>query len=196
MTAARAPQRGGLSLSGGSPTGYRRSAREIPNRVIAMRESNAPSPPVSQSAAITSSRRNNLLLRTPQTVECATHVVYPLASGEFHRVVDAGRPRPHDQTGTKPRRRQRWGVERAGQRTRNPSRTTMADTSSCDGMSPLTKGYSTRTPGQCYPSSPWVLDRCAWQAARPLITAVLEWAPIKNHRGPGRALRLCLLAVT
>src|SRR5437588_13098128 len=29
-TAARAPQWGGLSLSGGSPTGYRRAARETP----------------------------------------------------------------------------------------------------------------------------------------------------------------------
>ena len=52
-----------LLLDDGSPTGYRRAVRENPNLVIAMRESNAPSPPVSQSAVITSSRRNNLSLR-------------------------------------------------------------------------------------------------------------------------------------
>jgi hypothetical protein len=71
----------GSTLSGGSPTGYRRVVREIPNRVIAMRESNAPSPPVSQSAAITSSRRNNLLLRAQQTIERTPHVVYPRFGG-------------------------------------------------------------------------------------------------------------------
>jgi len=48
-------------MNGGSPYGYRRWAQEIPSLVIAMRESTAPSPPVSQSAAITSSAKEQQL---------------------------------------------------------------------------------------------------------------------------------------
>jgi hypothetical protein len=118
QTTAKAPQRGGLSLSGGSPTGYRRAVREIPNRVIAMRESNAPSPPVSQFAAITSSRRNNLPLRARQTVGRTQHVVYPLLPVGF---MGRSQPRPHDASWCQHAAPSAVDVSRAGRRYSIPS---------------------------------------------------------------------------
>lgn len=118
----------GSSLSGGSPTGYRRAVREIPNRVIAMRESNAPSPPVSQSAAITSSGGNNLLPRVQQIIERATHLVYSRFDGSVIRVADAGFGRDCGFTlapgrGATAGHRRRHLTIRLGQTGRIPART-------------------------------------------------------------------------
>lgn len=148
----------GSTLSGGSPTGYRRMVRETPNRVIAMRESNAPSPLVSQSAAITSSRRNNLLLRAQQIIERTPQRCLPPLRRSVVRMADTRVwPRPQSHADTSSRRNS--GASAAAPR--NPSRTTRADT----------RPPTERHPHQTliahigvarYPASPQsLLDRCA-----------------------------------
>jgi hypothetical protein len=112
-TAARAPQRGGLSMGGGSPYGYRRWVREIPSLVIAMRESNAPSPPVSQSAAITPSAKEQPLTAYPTDSRVCNTGCLHLSRGIFVGWwMLAGRGLTI-RGGTKLRRRQRWGAKRA-----------------------------------------------------------------------------------
>ena len=178
QTTAKAPQRGGLSLSGGSPTGYRRAVREIPNRVIAMRESNAPSPPVSQFAAITSSRRNNLPLRARQTVGRTQHVVYPLLPVGF---MGRSQPRPHDASWCQHAAPSAVDVSRAGRRYSIPSpvdnrqipaprrSVTITRAIRCTPGSSATQG----NPGCCAAAS----DIGAYSSSPPH----LELLTIKNH---------------
>lgn len=92
-------------------------------------------------------------------------------SGESRRVMDAGQPRPHDQAGTKPRRRQRWGVERARQRNPPSVPGDQGRHPSCDAASPLTKPLDAHT-GTALPhvttgAGPWRLAT----SVSPLVTA-------------------------
>lgn len=161
-----------------------------------MRESNAPSPPVSQSAAITSSRRNNLLLRARQIVECAPHVVYPLprrvssGGGCWPATTSRVKPVPSRGAGSAE------GVERAGQRDPQSSRAKQGRPPPCDGASPLTRPLDAHT-------SPTLPNATTGAGPLYLATSVspsspphLEWSSIKKCLWSGRALRLCLLTVT
>jgi hypothetical protein len=166
-----------------------------------MRESNAPSPPVSQSAAITSSRRNNLLLRARQTLERAAHVVYPLLRG----ASSGGGCWPAATARLVPvptaRRRQRRGC-----RTSRPA-------------GPATRpGRPGQTPALRRSVTPHQAARCAhrgsatqrhheWTVApgnqhvsprhrRTRHHHTLEWVPVKNSLWSGRALRARLVVVT
>jgi hypothetical protein len=196
-TAARAPQRGGLSMGGGSPYGYRRWVREIPSLVIAMRESNAPSPPVSQSAAITPSAKEQPLTEcTADSRVCNTGCLPPSRGIVVGWWMLAGRDRTI-RGGTKLRRRQRWGAKRAGQATPQSVPDDPGRHPPCDGTSPLTRktrrahrGSATQRHHGC-----WTLC-LANTSASPSSPPHLEWGPIKNYLWPGRALRLCLPAVT